>query len=79
MLKVGDKIIFTKNISDLYNVKGSITEISYKYEEIYFYRVNFYREDINHIDSCNIFNHSGESIELDVQYYRDKKLTDLGI
>jgi hypothetical protein len=71
-MKVGDKVIVTKTISKIYNEKAIITYID---PQKRFYRVT----KSNTKDSYNIFNHTGESIELDLQETRNDKLNDLGI
>lgn len=76
MFKVGDKVIVTKSISKIYSEKAVVTHIGEG-----FYRVcRSKNKDDRHDDYCNIFyNHSGESIELDLQEVRNDKLKNLGI
>jgi hypothetical protein len=85
--KVGDHVIISKSITNISNTKGIVCELMYrsslqwKEDKLYYYRVayNTSTED-NYKPTCNIFiDTSGESIELDVEYYRDLKLNELGI
>jgi hypothetical protein len=80
-MKVGDKVIVTKNISKIYNVKAIITYINDANRKGGFYRVKLTEnQTLSGGDSCNIFcNHTGESIELDLQEIRNDKLKKLGI
>ena len=72
--KIGDNVIITKRISEIYNVKGVVFHIG----------KNFYGVKHNcgkgFSNTCNIFiNHQGESIESDIQQDRQDKLNKLGI
>lgn len=82
--KVDDFVIITKPITSHFNVKAQITDIAYRNDRVYFYRVKYKRNginknlDVNNVGSCNIFvDSSDESIEIDVQYYRELKLKEL--
>jgi hypothetical protein len=76
--KEGDKVLVTKRISDIKNVKALVIYVSIKNE---FYRVRHnYNRDGYKNNTCNIFyNHSSESIELDLEEIRNDKLKTLGI
>jgi predicted secreted protein len=84
-LKIDDFVIITKPITNHFNVKAQITDIAYRDDRVYFYQVKYKRNGINNlgvnnVGSCNIFVHSSdESIEIDVQYYRELKLKKLDI
>ena len=89
-LKIDDFVIITKPITSHFNVKAQITDIAYRDDRVYFYQVKYKRNGIkaqiinnlgvNNVGSCNIFVHSSdESIEIDVQYYRELKLKKLDI
>jgi hypothetical protein len=76
-MKVGDKVIVTKRIAGVYNQKAIITGIN---ETLKFYRVELTEgQTLSGGRTCNIFQHSDESIELDIQQTRNDKLNDLGI
>ena len=67
--KIGDNVIITKRISEVYNVKGVVYHIGKN-----FYGVK-HNCDKGFSNTCNIFiNHSGETIELDIQEQRDSKI-----
>lgn len=75
MFKIGDKVIVTKTISNIYKQKAIVTHIGNG-----FYRVTRSNSEDSTNDSCNIFyNQTGESIELDLQEIRNDKLKNLGI
>lgn len=74
MFKVGDKVIITKTISNIYKQKAEVVYIGKD-----FYRVTRANSDDSTNDTCNIFNHVGESIEFDLQEIRNDKLKKLGI
>ena len=82
-LKIDDFVIITKPITNHFNVKAQITDIAYRNDRVYFYQVKYKRNGIlgvNNVGHCNIFVHSSdESIEIDVQYYRELKLKKLDI
>ena len=72
--KIGDNVIITKRISEVYNAKGVV----------YYIGKNFYGVkhncDKGFSNTCNIFiNHQGEFIEADIQQNRQDKLDKLGI
>jgi hypothetical protein len=70
MFKVGDKVIITKNISNIYKQKAIVTHNGYG-----FCRVTRPNSEDTTNDSCNIFyNHTGESIEYDIEEIRNDKL-----
>jgi hypothetical protein len=80
--KIGDNVIITKRISEIYNVKGVVAHIGKNSNCItYFYRVKHnYGKDGFSNNTCNIFiNHTGEFIESDIQQDRQDKLDKLGI
>lgn len=74
MFKIGDKVIITKRISHIYKQKAIVTHIGDG-----FCRVTRTNSEDTTNDSCNIFYHTGESIELDLQEIRNDKLKNLGI
>jgi len=75
MFKLGDKVIITKKISNIYKQKAIVIHISDG-----FCRVTRPNSEDTTNDSCNIFyNHTGESIELDLQEIRNDKIKSLGI
>jgi hypothetical protein len=75
MFKLGDKVIITKKISNIYKQKAIVIHIGDD-----FCRVTRPNSEDTTNDSCNIFyNHTGESIELDSQEIRNDKIKSLGI
>ena len=65
---IGDNVIITKRICNIKEVKGVVCHIGKS-----FYGVKHGRP--NSSGTCNIFiNHSGETIELDIQEQRDNKI-----
>ena len=78
-MKVGDKVIVTKNnwFTDLKR-KGTLVKI-FQVDNKTIYRVYFYDEKSKYTDGCNIFIDNGEIIELDIQEIREVKLKELGI
>lgn len=67
-LNIGDNVIITKRICNIKAVKGVVCHIGKS-----FYGVKHGRP--NSSGMCNIFiNHSGETIELDIQEQRDSKI-----
>ena len=76
-MKVGDKVIVTKSIAGVFNQKAIIDGIN---EPLKFYRVELTESTtLSGGRTCNIFQHSDESIKLDIQQIRNDKLNDLGI
>ena len=72
--KIGDNVIITKRISEIYNVKGVVFHIG---KNFYGVKHNY---DKGLSNTCNIFiNHQGEFIEADIQQDRQDKLEQLGI
>jgi hypothetical protein len=79
-MKVGDKVIVTKNnwytdpILGRIKRKGTIVQIynisSTNNYGKHVYRVYFYDEEGKYKDGCNVFPHQGETIELDIQETR---------
>jgi hypothetical protein len=83
-MKVGDKVIVTKNnwytdpILGRIKRKGTIVQVLQDYGKPV-YRVYFYDEEGKYKDGCNVFTYQGETIELDIQETREVKLKELGI
>ena len=83
-MKVGDKVIVTKNHwMNLYNTtkikrKGTLVQI-FKVDNKTVYRVYFYDKLGKYKDGCNVFPHQQETIELDIQETREVKLKELVI
>jgi hypothetical protein len=78
MFNIGDKVIITKRISNIKNITGVVIWINTK-NEFYTVRHNYGRDGYKN-NTCNIFyNHSSESIELDLEEIRNDKLKSLGI
>ena len=83
-MKVGDKVIVTKNnwytdpILGRIKRKGTIVQVFQDYGKPV-YRVYFYDEEGKYKDGCNVFPHQGETIELNIQETREVKLKELGI
>jgi len=83
-MKVGDKVIVTKNnwytdpILGRIKRKGTIVQVFQDYGKPV-YRVYFYDEEGKYKDGCNVFTYQGETIELDIQETREVKLKELGI
>ena len=76
-MKVGDKVIVTKHVAGVFNQKAVIDGIN---EPLKFYRVELTESTtLSGGRTCNIFQHSDESIKLDIQQIRNDKLNDLGI
>ena len=76
-MKVGDKVIVTKHVAGVFNQKAVIDGIN---ETLKFYRVELTESTtLSGGRTCNIFQHSDESIKLDIQQIRNDKLNDLGI
>jgi hypothetical protein len=78
-MKVGDKVIVTKNnwYTDIKR-KGTIVQI-FEVDNKTVYRIYFYDELGKYKDGCNIFTHQGETIEIDIQQTREVKLKEMGI
>jgi len=75
MFKLGDKVLVTKTTNKIYKQKAIVIYIGDS-----FYRVTRCNSEDSTDDSCNIsYNHTGESIELDVEEIRNDKLKKLGI
>ena len=73
--KAGDKVIVTKSIAGVFKQKAIIKRINH---ELKFYYVELTEgETTSGGIACNIFQHSGETIELDLQEIRNDKLKDL--
>ena len=74
--KIGDNVIITKRISEVYNAKGVVFHIG---KNFYGVKHNYSRDGFSN-NTCNIFiNHQGEFIEADIQQNRQDKLDTLGI
>ena len=74
--KIGDNVIITKKISEIYNAKGVVFHIG---KNFYGVKHNYSRDGFSN-NTCNIFiNHLGEFIESDIQQDRQDKLNKLGI
>lgn len=71
---IGDNVIITKKISEIYDVKGVVFHIG---KNFYGVKHNYGRDGFSN-NTCNIFiNHQGEFIESDIQQDREDKLNDL--
>ena len=72
---VGDKVIVTKSISGVFKQKAIIKRINH---ELKFYYVELLEgKTISGGIGCNIFQHSSEYIELDLQETRNDKLKEI--
>ena len=78
VFKTGDHVIFKRPMSETY-ISGYISEVLLKgfnkiKKRLYYYRVTYIIELKEYTILLD-----DNFIELDVQYYRDKKLEELGI
>lgn len=70
---VNDHVIISNRFEGHYNVHGVITGYIKGYKN--YYQVDYIYNGVSHtVQIC-----TDESIEMDVQYYRDLKLNELGI
>lgn len=76
---INDHVIISNPIGGHYNVHGVVTNFD-KIGSSEYYQVNYIYKGVSHTAQIWIDgNVIGESIEIDVQYYRDLKLKELGI
>lgn len=80
-LNIGDFVIISNPVGEHYNAHGYITYCG-KVGSSKYYEVCYTVKDIVKELFCNIWENGdsvGETIELDIAYYRDLKLKELGI